>query len=120
MQARGYPETGVAAALAWLQEQGLQSDIRYTEAYVHSRVNKGYGPLRIMEELRRRGIPRELAQEHLCREALDWRRLVEAARRKKFGADEVTDQREQSRQSRFLQYRGFSGEQIRDCFRHAQ
>ena len=120
LQARGYPETGVTRVIAALQEQGLQSDVRYTEAYVHSRVNKGYGPLRILRELERRGIEEAMARKYLYHGALDWRQLIEAARRKKFGDGEARDYQEQSRQSRFLQYRGFSGSQIQHCLRRTE
>ncbi|MGI9229997.1 MAG: regulatory protein RecX [Gammaproteobacteria bacterium] len=120
LKLRGYPEADIAEVLSALQAQGLQSDSRYTEMYVHNRVGKGYGPLRIMQELTQRGIGEALAQEYLQHDSLDWRQLIKAVRCKKFGNSEVKEYKEQSRQSRFLQHRGFTGEQIRDCFRDAK
>ena len=115
LRARGCADSDIAATLARLREQGLQSDDRYTEAYARARVNKGYGPLHILSELRRRGVAEGLAEACLSRYKADWRRLAEAARRKKFGDGLAGDYQEQGRQARFLQQRGFSDSQIRDC-----
>jgi regulatory protein len=45
--------------------------------------------------------------------AADWGRAAREARRRKFGASPPADYRERAKQARFLQYRGFSSEQIR-------
>ena len=43
-------------AVAQLVDDGLQSDERFTEAFVRSRINQGKGPARIRADLRERGI----------------------------------------------------------------
>ena len=57
---------------------------------------------------------RELDIETALRDAdVDWLATARAVRRKRFGAEAPGDFRERARQARFLEYRGFSGEQIR-------
>lgn len=103
--------------LAALQAEGLQSDARFTEAYVRHRSERGYGPLRIRQELRERGIAAELIDLHLYDPGAEWELRLAELRRRKFGASRPADYREQARQSRFLFQRGFSTEQIRRLFR---
>jgi len=104
----------VVAALA---REGLQSDDRYTESYIHQRISRGYGPVRIRRELQERGVEEGLIEEAFAALDVDWEVAVAAVREKRFGRALPADFNEQMRQSRFLQYRGFSGEQIRRLFR---
>ena len=55
LKARADDADEVEAALHKLKDEGLQSDERFTEAYVHHRVNAGIGPLKIRYELRQKG-----------------------------------------------------------------
>ena len=95
----------------------MQDDTRYAEAYVRSRVVKGYGPVRILNELLARGLTGERADHALAAMEPDWDEQIRAVRQKKFGEQAPTDMQEQARQSRFLHYRGFTSEQIRNTFR---
>ena len=54
LQKKGFPESRIHQALQQLTEKGFQSDERYIEDFVRSRVYKGNGPLRILQELRLR------------------------------------------------------------------
>ena len=94
----------------------MQDDARYAETYARSRVAKGYGPLRITRELSERGLTEELVRQVFSAMDLDWDARIRAVREKKFGRQAPMDYKEQSRQSRFLQYRGFTSEQIRKAF----
>jgi len=114
---RGYEEQSVQAVVAELAREGLQSDDRFTESYVHNRLAKGLGPLRIALELRERGIDAELTTLHLDRPAEEWLERATEVRQKRFGRRQPATFREQARQSRFLQQRGFSGDHIRQIFK---
>ena len=92
---------------------GLLSDDRFAAAFVSSRIRKGQGPIRIRGELKQRGVADDLIDKHLEQVDVDWVQLACTVRHKKYGSVHSTEYREQARQSRFLQYRGFSGEQIR-------
>ena len=117
LKARADETDDVEAVLQQLQQEGLQSDRRFTEAYVHQRVNAGVGPLKIRYELRHRGIDNTLADA--CLEPLgdEWDDLMHQQRVRKFGATIPADYAGQMKQARFLQNRGFSPEAVMRLFR---
>ncbi len=102
----------VEQVLESLAQDGLLSDERFAEAFVTYRVRRGQGPLRIRRELDQRGVATALAEQHLDAYRDAWLELASVARRKRFGVKPVRDYAERARQARFLQYRGFSTEQI--------
>ena len=91
----------------------MQSDDRFTEIYVHSRVEKGFGPIRIRMELRERGVIEELISRHLDDSTINWRSHIKRVREKKFGNALPADHMNRAKQSRFLQQRGFDSSLIR-------
>ena len=60
LKAKDFSEEEIEAQIDTLIDEGLQSDERYAESYVNMRRNRGYGPLKIKQELRQRGISSEL------------------------------------------------------------
>lgn len=99
-----------------MAEARLQSDARFVEALVRSRLTRGYGPVRVREELRQRGVDEALAREWLTDRSM-WREALERARTKRFGATPPDSPTERARQARFLQQRGFELDAIRACLR---
>ena len=95
-----------------LAEQKLQSDERFTEAFVRFRAMKGQGPLKIAAELRQRGISDSLCNRHLGSEGRDWFEAALLVSQKRFGGLQYRDARERAKRQRFLQQRGFSADQI--------
>jgi regulatory protein len=110
--AREFDVDEVDRAVARLAEEGLVSDERFAEAYVSSRVRKGQGPLRIRVELERRGVSSDFITTCLEQGDIDWDELARSVRVKKFGSVLIENYRDWARQARFLQYRGFTGDQI--------
>lgn len=113
LSVRGYNETDIRNVIDELKEQGLQSDDRFTEVFVHSRTEKGYGPVRIMQDLRKRSIGDNLIRQFIDVNDATWRQQADRVREKRFGHNVPTDYKEKAKQSRFLQYRGFTTDQIR-------
>jgi regulatory protein len=99
-------------AIEQLQKDGLQSDLRFVEAFVQSRISQGKGPTRIQADLSQRGIGDSMMHETLGEVKQDWFALAREVRQKKFGCDVPNDFQEKARQMRFLQYRGFEPDQI--------
>jgi regulatory protein len=95
-----------------LASEGLQSDARFTESFVHHRVNKGQGPIRIEQELHLRGVDPEIIDACLHSGSIDWQTLAAEVRAKKFGADIPGDFQSKAKQARFLYSRGFGSEVI--------
>lgn len=106
----------VEQVLNRLVDEKLQSDERFTEAYVYHRLKAGFGPLRIIVELRDKGVDSYCAESHIWRSSHDWHAVATEARIKKFGRSEVTDLPVRAKQTRFLQYRGFMQEHIDKAF----
>jgi regulatory protein len=108
---------GVDAATAGLvaddlRGRGLQSDSRFAEAFVHSRMGRGHGPVRIRLELSQRGIDNDVANAVLSASAEHWLELAADARQRKFGDAVPKGRDEWSRQARFLARRGFATDLI--------
>ncbi|MFT5427252.1 MAG: regulatory protein [Gammaproteobacteria bacterium] len=107
----------VLTVIEQLRDEDLQSDGRFTEAYIHSRLQRGFGPVRIRQELRERSISDELISLHLQANDAQWNEQVRQVREKKYGKLVPTSYPDKMKQSQFLQYRGFTSEQIRQIFR---
>ncbi|MBQ0718757.1 MAG: regulatory protein RecX [Gammaproteobacteria bacterium] len=88
----------------------LLSDQRFSEAFVRWRVGKGQGPVRIRAALRERGVD---ADAPLSTCGVDWFALAGEVANKRFGEAPASDLKQRAKRMRFLQYRGFNGEQIR-------
>lgn len=112
-QSRGFGSDAVRQTLQSMAERGLQSNQRYMDALIYARRRKGFGPARIRAELRDKGISGELVQRGIvdCEES--WPELLANLMEKKFQGKMATDPKEKAKQFRFLQYRGFTPEQIR-------
>ena len=113
LERRGYPVEVIAAVVEALVAERLLSEERFTGQFVRQRAARGHGPVRIRMELRERGVADADIDEALEASAEDWSAIARDTRRRRFGAASPADWPERARQSRFLQYRGFSAEQIR-------
>ena len=112
LEKAGFEPDVASDAVAQLVEDGLQSDTRFVEAFVRSRIGQGKGPARIRAELREHGIGDGLVGEGLANAEQDWFSLAREVRLRKFGAGRPRDFKEKARQMRFLQSRGFDTDQI--------
>ena len=114
---RGYDQAVIEDTIEGLVADGLLSNERFVESFVHSRFQRGQGPVKIRAELRERGIDDSAIDRWLEFYGHQWRELAGQVREKKFGNSLPGDFRERSRQMRFLQQRGFDAEQIRSVLR---
>ncbi len=117
LKQRDFDIDAIEMALNRLQQDNLQSDSRFIESMVNYRVNAGFGPYKIRHELRQKGISAELVEDHLSALTVEWERLMEAQRSKKFGQQIPAEYKEKMKQARFLQNRGFSPESVMRLFR---
>jgi regulatory protein len=113
LRERGHLEEFVDAVLAELERERLLDDARFADALIASRIGRGQGPMRLLAELRERGVAEAIAEQALAEAECDWTALAATVRRKRFGAAAPTDYPQRAKQARFLQYRGFTSEQIR-------
>ena len=96
-----------------LETRGYLSDERFVEQYIGYRKRKGFGPLRIRKELLERGVDTALIDHWLDELADEWSSLLEETAVRKFGAEAPADFKARAKRARFLEYRGFSTESIR-------
>ena len=112
---KGFPSEAIEAVIKYLQEKDLQSDERFAEAFIRSRISRGQGPVRLRVELQQLSIDEALVNRHLDSDESVWVELAQQVCRKRFGASRKMSSAERLRQQRFLQYRGFSFEQIKSA-----
>lgn len=116
LQKAGFETIEVEDTITQLQQAGLQSDERFAESYVASRANRGYGSVRIGMELKERGVHSDITTSSLQQADIDWFALAVEVRCKRFGEQSPEDFKSRAKQQRFLQYRGFTHEQITESF----
>lgn len=97
-----------------LAERGLQSNARYAESLIRSRLDKGQGPLLIRRDLKQQGIEPALIEDALAQAEPDWQAILERVAERKFGSEAPADYKEATKRARFLAQRGFEPETIRD------
>jgi len=121
LRGKGFAPELVESVVEQLVTERLLSDERFVDAFVRSRGNRGYGPRRIEAELRERGISDELSDERIAagpsEDESDWVARAEEVRCRKFGEELPRDFQERAKQMRYLEYRGFTHEQIRAVFK---
>jgi len=113
---KGFQNDAATIAVTQLTDEGLQSDQRFAESFVQSRINQGKGPVRIRLDLGQRGIGDATIEIAIEDTDPDWHALASAQRHKKFGSSAPSDFKEKARQMRFLQYRGFEQDHIQSAF----
>ncbi len=108
---KGNEEADAQAAADWLEELGAVDDEDYAAALVRHYGARGYGPQRLREELRRRGVPRELWDAAL-EELPDSGETLDALIQKRCRGD-LTDPKERKRVCDALLRRGFSWSEVK-------
>ncbi len=111
----------VVASIEKLKRDGLQSDERFTDAFVAMRLRQGKGALVIRLELKEKGISDALISQYLVspEQETDWNALALKAYRKKFGDIAINDLKDKAKRIRFLTARGFSSANIQYVFKQS-
>ena len=110
---RGFAAEAAAGAVEVLEDERLVNDARYVESAVASRIARGQGPRRIALDLERLGVDQQLVAQAVDARSPEWTRRALELRERRFGRAAPKDQRERSRQVRFLLYRGYTPEHVR-------
>ncbi|RDB44779.1 regulatory protein RecX [Halomonas sp. DQ26W] len=118
LAAKGHDTAAIDDCLDALAEQGLQSDSRFAESFLRSRVARGQGPLKIRGELSRRGIDRATLEAAFAEAETAWFALACDSLARRFDGPGDSP-RERARRERFLASRGFDFEHLRHALSHA-
>ncbi len=113
LKIRGYDESLTLEIVDDLTRSKLLSDERFVEVFIRSRAERGQGMVRLHAELRHLNLPPDLIESRMAAAQIDWTRLAGEIRQRKFGQNIPQTPSERAKQMRFLQYRGFTTDQIR-------
>jgi regulatory protein len=113
LQSQGYGTEEVVALVRDLIESRTLDDARFAHNYVSYHAARGQGPVRIRADLEALGVEAGLIESVLSEGQPDWLAVAREERRRRFGAEAPAGRREQLRQARFLQSRGFSSDHCR-------
>ena len=113
LSARGFPDDVIAPVLDELERSGALADARFTDsscarASPRARARSAFAP-----SSRSAASPTPRPTRCCAAPTSIGSTTIRAVRRKRFGPELPSDYAERARQARFLQYRGFSSEQIR-------
>ena len=97
-----------------LVEDGLLSDERFAESYFQRRKNRGFGPLRIKNELTQRGVKESIFNS--IQVDTEWSFYALEALEKKTNGKKPEEMKEILKLKKFLNYRGFEFEDIDKAF----
>ena len=109
---RDYPPEDFDEIIDYLLEKNYLSNERFADSVIRQRINKGYGWRFIENELKQKGLDSEtimLAKQEL---SIDWYHQAETAYHKRLNHSAVIDNKDKAKRIRFLQYRGFSSDEI--------
>ena len=112
LKQREYLQSDIDAAISQLLEKKYLSDNRFAETVCRYRSNRGYGWQYIANELKQKGVCSTIIHQLHKNCEIDWYLQAELAYNKRFGIKTICDQKDRAKRIRFLQYRGFSTEEI--------
>ncbi|EKA5634318.1 recombination regulator RecX [Vibrio navarrensis] len=110
--AKGYASEEADTVIAFCVEHGYLNELRFAESQIRQHVAKGHGERRIRQELTQKRVADAIIEQALLNEPQDWFELAKQTAWKKFKGQQASDPKAYAKQVRFLQYRGFSFEQI--------
>jgi len=110
LERRGVDSSTASSVVQDLNSEGLVSDVRFAEAFVRSKVERLFGPLKIRGQLRQRGIDDSVIEPALEEYREIWMDSALAWVDKR--APDRLDQAEKARLYRSGKNRGFMHEQI--------
>ena len=95
-----------------LRAENLQSDFRFSESYIRSRYNSGFGPTRIKYDLSVRRVKESVISSVFNEIDLDWIEKLKKEKIKKYGNSSSENMQELSKRINFFIQRGFEKEMI--------
>ena len=112
LQTKGFASAVIEAALNDLEEKGYQSDERFAETFLRSRINSGDGPFKIKMQLGQKGVAKAVITQLFDNIDIDWRAQAHKVRQKHFGDQLPADNTNLSKQMRYLRNKGFYQDHI--------
>jgi regulatory protein len=111
----GHDVQTIQQALDHCQHYDHQNDGRFAEQWCRMRIQKGYGPLKIIYELKQHHLSEQVMQQVTDDLQIDWCEQARQVLNKQ--AWRFKSARDAGKASRYLLARGFSTEVIRLCIK---
>ncbi|HCB1502236.1 TPA: recombination regulator RecX [Klebsiella michiganensis] len=108
----------VDKVVEWCIDNRYLDDDRFVRQFIASRSRKGYGPARVRQELKLKGISREMIQSSMRECEIDWALLAREQAQRKYGEPLPTAFLEKVKIQRFLLYRGYLMDDIQEIWRN--
>lgn len=108
----------IEAVLDYMESQGYQSDQRFSQSFLRSRLEKGQGVRKISFELKRKGISDDLIRELLDTQDIDSKQTALDYVRRKYGFEPPQDKKIHAKWVRHLVGRGFGFDEINYALRN--
>ena len=96
-----------------LTEENLQSDLRFSESFIRSRYNSGFGPVRIKYDLSSRKVLPNIIEKAFEEVSFDWEEKLLKENLKKYGEMPPSNLKELSKRLKFFTQRCFEQDIIR-------
>ena len=110
---KGFAESVVNRVLDELAREGLQSETRFAEALVRSKLGRDYGPMRIYADAHAKGLDTDLVDQALDEAEVDWVTMARRQACKRYGDLAALDWNEKQKCRAMLARRGFESGHIR-------
>ncbi|WP_428464681.1 recombination regulator RecX [Photobacterium kagoshimensis] len=114
--ARGYSDEEVDKAIHFCQDYNWLNDVRYASIMVRNGIAKGWGELRIQQEMALKGVDSSIMDQVLEAAEVDWYQHACDVAARKFGQTPIDTLKEKAKRYRFMQSRGFNFDQIAYAF----
>lgn len=108
LKQKEYDADEIEQAIEKVQAQQWQSDERFCRHFIRYRAEQGYGPNRLKQELRFKGVADWLIAQEMENCELDWYSLAERVFEKK--RPTVWDMKAKQKMWRYMASHGFYGE----------
>lgn len=109
---RDFAIESINTVIEEFQQQSYLSDLRFAQQYVQVRMTRGYGPVKIQQELKARGVDGQTTRQCLDEMSDQWEEVITRVYAQRFSQD-CADLKERMRRMRQLNQRGFTTEQIK-------
>lgn len=113
LRQREFSDKVIRQAIAKAQEQGWQSDQRYTEIWLRQALMSGNGWLKIKAKAANKGIEEDVLQAAVSAANPDWVELCFERLCKKLGEQQPQSAQERDKVMRHLLNRGFRFDEIK-------
>ncbi|MEM9103381.1 MAG: regulatory protein RecX [Pseudomonadota bacterium] len=120
LRSKAFDTDAINAILDEMEQKNWLNDERFAEMFIHGRVSRGQGPIRIANELKVRGVNSRIIQEQLDAYDIDWLQLCQETAEKRFGSPLPNDKNDRVKVNRFLLYRGYSQSLILEVYKAYQ